>query len=249
MFRKILNYFWTKSFDNASVRNRILAVYAIILTATAAVWIWAICKFSAYPVLLGSAFLAYTLGLRHAVDADHIAAIDNVTRKLIQDGKRPVNVGFFFSLGHSFVVLLASACVAATAGVFKDKFVFLSSMGNAMGTCISAGFLLIFGLINIMIFFKIYTAFKQVKETGVFSEEDLNLLLSQRGFFQDIPSSVWNNPFKLADAAYWIFVWFGVRYFHGNSCFGYCSSWGFERYQYLEHHDFSRSFYSRDGIG
>ncbi len=69
-----------------------------------------------YPVLLGTAFLAYGFGLRHAVDADHIAAIDNVTRKLMQRGERPVTVGFWFSLGHSTVVVLASVAVARDGG-------------------------------------------------------------------------------------------------------------------------------------
>ena len=172
--------------ERTSIRSRIIAVYVIILTATVIVWIWAICEFSGYPVLLGSAFLAYTLGLRHAVDADHIAAIDNVTRKLMQEGKRPVDVGFFFSLGHSLVVLLASALVAATAGAFKDKFNSLSCVGNIIGTCVSAGFLLILGLINVIIFFQIYKTFKQVKETGVYFNEDLNLLMSKRGFLSRI---------------------------------------------------------------
>jgi high-affinity nickel-transport protein len=168
------------------IRSRVIVTYTIILTATVVIWIWAFYEFSGYPVLIGSAFLAYTLGLRHAVDADHIAAIDNVTRKLMQDGKRPVDVGFFFSLGHSLVVLLACAAVAVTAGAFKYKFNFLSSIGNIIGTCISAGFLLILGIVNVIIFFQIYKTFKQVKETGVYSNEDLNVLLSKRGFLSRI---------------------------------------------------------------
>ncbi len=172
--------------DRTSVRSRIIVTYAIILTATAIIWIWAFYEFSGYPVLLGSAFLAYTLGLRHAVDADHIAAIDNVTRKLMQESKRPVDVGFFFSLGHSLVVLLASAAVAATAGAFKDKFNFLSSVGNIIGTCVSAGFLLILSLINVIIFFQIYKTFKRVKDTGEYFDEDLNALMSKRGFLSRI---------------------------------------------------------------
>jgi len=178
---------------HSSVRSRVIMTYGFILTATAIVWIWAFYEFSSYPVLLGSAFLAYTLGLRHAVDADHIAAIDNVTRKLIQEGKRPVDVGFFFSLGHSLVVFLASAVVAATAGAFKDKFYFFSSFGNIIGTCISAGFLLILGLINVIIFFQIYKTFSRVRETGVYSDEDLNVLLSKRGFL----SRIFRSLFKM----------------------------------------------------
>jgi len=168
------------------VRIRVITTYTIILTATVIIWIWAIYEFSHYPVLLGTAFLAYTLGLRHAVDADHIAAIDNVTRKLMQDGKRPVDVGFFFSLGHSFVVLLASALVAATAGAFKDKFESLSSVGGIIQTGVSSGFLLILGFLNVIIFFQIYKTFKRVKKTGIYSEEDFSVLMSKRGLFSRI---------------------------------------------------------------
>jgi len=168
------------------IRSRAIATYAFILLSTAFIWAWAIYEFYNYPVLLGSAMLAYTLGLRHAVDADHIAAIDNVTRKLMQEGRQPVDVGFFFSIGHSLVVLLASAAVAATSGAFKDKFNSLTSVGNSIGTCVSAGFLLIIGLINIFIFIQIYRTFKRVKATGVYSDEDLNVLFSRRGFLSRV---------------------------------------------------------------
>ena len=170
----------------SSLRSRIIITYAIIFIATVLAWAWALFEFSDYLVLLGSAFLAYTLGLRHAVDADHIAAIDNVTRKLMQDGKKPVDAGFFFSLGHSSVVILASAAVAATAGLFRDKFNVLTSVGNILGTCVSAGFLAVLGLVNLIVFFQIYKSFKRMQETGEYSDEDLNVLLSKRGFFSRI---------------------------------------------------------------
>jgi len=172
--------------ERTSVRSRLFTTYGIILTATALAWIWAFYAFSAYPLLLGTALLAYTFGLRHAVDADHIAAIDNVTRKLIQDGKRPVDVGFFFSLGHSLVVILASAGVAFTAGAFKDKFESWSGVGGVISTCVSAGFLLLLALLNIIIFFQVYQTFRRVKKTGVYSDEDLNILLAKRGFMSRI---------------------------------------------------------------
>ena len=168
------------------VRGRVHTIYLIILTGTAVAWMWALFAFSAYPLLLGTALLAYTFGLRHAVDADHIAAIDNVTRKLMQDGKRPVYVGFFFSLGHSLVVILASAAVAVTAGAFKDKMDSWTNLGGVISTCVSAGFLLILALLNIIIFFQVYRTFQRVKKTGVYSEEDFNLLMSKRGFFSRI---------------------------------------------------------------
>ena len=201
MTNQIQTQSFSEPIERISVRSRIIFTYSIILTVTAVVWIWAFYEFSHYPVLLGSAFLAYTLGLRHAVDADHIAAIDNVTRKLMQEGKRPVDVGFFFSLGHSTVVLLASAAVAATAGAFKDKFDSISSVGNIIGTSVSAGFLLILGLINVIIFFQIYKTFKRVKETGVYSDEDLNMLMQKRGFF----SRIFRPLFKMIRSSWQMF--------------------------------------------
>ena len=85
--------------------GRSLASTALLIAANVGVWVWAAIVFASHPLLLGTAFLAYRFGLRHAVDADHIAAIDNVTRKLMQEGGRPVTVGFFFALGHSAVVM------------------------------------------------------------------------------------------------------------------------------------------------
>ena len=92
--------------DGSAVsRTRIVALYAFLLTLNVVTVAWAIAAFAGRPTLLGTAFLAYVLGLRHAVDADHIATIDNVVRKLMQDGKHPLAVGLFFSLGHSLVVV------------------------------------------------------------------------------------------------------------------------------------------------
>src|SRR5689334_18498848 len=92
---------------SGNFRLKITGIYAVLLAANLAVWGWALMAFQDHSVLLGMSLLAYTFGLRHAVDADHIAAIDNVTRKLMQERKRPVAVGLFFSLGHSTVVVLA----------------------------------------------------------------------------------------------------------------------------------------------
>jgi len=89
---------------SGNLRNRIVGIYGFLVAVNIGAWVWAIIAFHDKPILLGTAFLAYTFGLRHAVDADHIAAIDNVTRKLMQEGKRPISVGFFFSLGHSTIV-------------------------------------------------------------------------------------------------------------------------------------------------
>src|SRR5271156_5225830 len=97
-----------------NTRGKVLGIYGVLLVFNGVAWLWAIVAFRHFPVLLGTAFLAYSFGLRHAVDADHIAAIDNVTRKLMHEGKRPVAVGFMFSLGHSTVVVLGSVAIAWT---------------------------------------------------------------------------------------------------------------------------------------
>ena len=95
----------------AESRPRIIALYTFLLLINAAAWTWAVVALSDRPALLGTALLAYVLGLRHAVDADHIATIDNVVRKLMQDGKRPLAVGLFFALGHSFSIVIAVAAI------------------------------------------------------------------------------------------------------------------------------------------
>jgi high-affinity nickel-transport protein len=100
------------------------------------------------PVLLATALLAYSFGLRHAVDADHIAAIDNVTRKLMAEGRRPLSVGLFFSLGHSTIVVALSAAIVLGAVSFKSQFAGLEAFGNIAGTIISAGFLFALALVN-----------------------------------------------------------------------------------------------------
>ncbi|MGB5180845.1 MAG: HoxN/HupN/NixA family nickel/cobalt transporter, partial [Xanthobacteraceae bacterium] len=97
------------------------AIYFLLFAFNAAVWTWAFVTLSADPTLLGTALLAYVLGLRHAVDADHIAAIDNVVRKLMQEGKRPISAGLFFSLGHSLVVAIAVAVIVGTAFALQGK--------------------------------------------------------------------------------------------------------------------------------
>ena len=102
----------------AGLRSKIIAIYALLIAANVAAWAWALIAFQDFPLLIGTAVLAYSFGLRHAVDADHIAAIDNVVRKLMQDGKSPASVGFFFSLGHSTIVF-ALGLLAVILIVFR----------------------------------------------------------------------------------------------------------------------------------
>src|ERR1700738_5046233 len=94
--------------DAAGVRAKVIGMYVLLFVVNAAAWLIAVLAFASRPLLLGTAVIAYGFGLRHAVDADHISAIDNVTRKLMQQTKQPVAVGLFFSLGHSTIVVALS---------------------------------------------------------------------------------------------------------------------------------------------
>jgi nickel/cobalt transporter (NiCoT) family protein len=165
------------------LRGRIIGIYGLLIAVNVAAWAWALSAFHAYPVLLGTAFLAYSFGLRHAVDADHIAAIDNVTRKLMQEGKRPLAAGFYFSLGHSTVVVLASLGVAATAAAFKAQLENFHTIGGVIGTAISASFLLLIATINVVVLVNVYRVFRRVKNGNAVGDEELNLMMAGGGLF------------------------------------------------------------------
>jgi len=167
--------------DASSVRRRIATLYVLLAGANLGAWTWALAAFRHYPLLLGTALLAYGLGLRHALDADHIAAIDNVTRKLMQEGKQPVGVGFYFSLGHSTVVVLASVAIAATTMALSSRFTELRSVGGLVGTVVSATFLLTIAVMNLFILASIYRTFHRVRKEGRYVEEDLDTLLAGGG--------------------------------------------------------------------
>jgi len=166
---------------DAELGNKLIGIYGLLIAANVLAWVWALIAFRDYPVLVGTAFLAYAFGLRHAVDADHIAAIDNVTRKLMQEGKRPIGVGFFFALGHSTVVVLASTVIALTTSALQGRFDGLKLVGGTIGTLVSAIFLFLVAAANFIILLSVYRTFQKVRRGGAFVEEDLNHLLAQRG--------------------------------------------------------------------
>src|SRR5580704_11132137 len=147
------------------------------------VWAWAFAAFRSYPMLLATALIAYGFGLRHAVDADHIAAIDNATRKLMQEGKRPITVGLFFSLGHSTVVFAASLVIALTASSLQQRFPGLIEAGGVVGTLVSVFFLIGIAIINFFVLVGVYRLFKRVRRGKTYTEEELNVFLSPRGLF------------------------------------------------------------------
>lgn len=160
---------------------RVLGVYGLLIAANIGAWAWAFAVFSHQPVLLGTAFLAYVFGLRHAFDADHIAAIDNTVRKLMQDGKRPLTAGFFFSLGHSTIVVLASAVIAASAAVLQGRLDAFHEVGGIVGTVVSAFFLLLIGFANLLVLRGIWLAFQRARAGIKVGEEELDALLAGRG--------------------------------------------------------------------
>jgi nickel/cobalt transporter (NiCoT) family protein len=139
------------------------------------VWLWALVAFRHYPLLLGTSLLAYSLGLRHAVDADHIAAIDNVTRKLMQEGKRPLFVGFFFSLGHSTIVVAATALIAATALAVQARFAGFREIGGIVGTSVSSLFLFAIATMNLFVLRGVWRAFRRVRRGEECRAEDADL--------------------------------------------------------------------------
>jgi high-affinity nickel-transport protein len=138
---------------------------------------------------LGMGVTAYTLGMRHAFDADHIAAIDNTTRKLMADRQRPLSVGFWFSLGHSSVVfglcLLLSIGIRSLAGPVANSNSSLQHYTNIIGTSVSGAFLMLIALINTVVLWGILKVFRRMR-TGDFSESELEAHLDKRGFMNRI---------------------------------------------------------------
>jgi nickel/cobalt transporter (NiCoT) family protein len=163
---------------------------------------------------IGTGILALTLGMRHAFDADHIAAIDNTTRKLMAEGKRPLSVGFFFSLGHSSVVLALAVAlnfgVTALAHQVRDGGSELHRLTTVVGTSVSAIFLYVIAAINVVVLVSVVRALRDLRR-GVFDEQELERRLDQRGlmnrFFGPLARRI-DTPWKI----YPIGVLFGLGF-------------------------------------
>ncbi|HTV73113.1 MAG TPA: HoxN/HupN/NixA family nickel/cobalt transporter [Candidatus Acidoferrales bacterium] len=164
----------------AGLRGRVLGIGAALVTLNLGAWILAFCAFGSRPLLLGTALLAYTFGLRHAVDADHISAIDNVTRKLLQERRRPLAVGLFFSLGHSTIVVLLSVLITVATTAVRTKLPQLQDLGGLIGTSVSAAFLFVLAAVNFTVFIGVVRTFREVTCGGSYSERSLNELLNAR---------------------------------------------------------------------
>nr|WP_321983545.1 HoxN/HupN/NixA family nickel/cobalt transporter [uncultured Lichenicoccus sp.] len=167
--------------EGADVRGKVIGIYALLIAFNLVSWIYALAVFRDHPVLLGTALLAYSFGLRHAVDADHIAAIDNVTRKLMQEAKRPVAVGFYFSIGHSLVLFIGTAIIAITVMQIQDRFNSFNDIAGIVGTLISGLFLLAMAAMNLAIARSVYATYRQVRAGGAYDEDSFNILLNNRG--------------------------------------------------------------------
>jgi nickel/cobalt transporter (NiCoT) family protein len=164
----------------------VVVIYGGIVLATALgfaglFWVGTHYGFAVAGGFFGLGILAYTLGLRHGVDADHICAIDNTTRKLLQQNKRPYTVGTWFSLGHSTIVVAMLVALVLAARWIVSNVPTFEADGNIIGTAISGGFLYIIALINLLIFFEVYRIFQKLR-AGELDQQKLEETLNSRGF-------------------------------------------------------------------
>jgi len=178
-FAALSNVFNDSSSD---LKRKIIGIYILLFALNIVAWVLAFIAFSAkYPALLGTALLAYTFGLRHAVDADHISAIDNVTRKLMHERKQPTTVGFYFSLGHSTIVVFLSVAIAIAAVFIKNVIPSLQGAGGIIGTSVSAFFLYVIAFINLLVLWEIFQTFRKVTRGENYNNSELEDFLNQRG--------------------------------------------------------------------
>src|SRR6202521_767018 len=171
------------SFDSGE-RRRLAGFFGGVGLLHIAGWGLLFAVASGQPTILALGGLAYTFGLRHAFDADHISAIDNTTRKLLQDGRKPVGVGFFFSLGHSTVVFLIAVALGLTVKWIVDRVAGgrgqLRSIGGIVGTVVSGGFLVLIGLMNLVILLDIVRVYRRMKG-GEYDRDSLDHELTAGG--------------------------------------------------------------------
>ncbi|MBX7103562.1 MAG: HoxN/HupN/NixA family nickel/cobalt transporter [Gemmataceae bacterium] len=168
------------------IRTRILATYGFVFLLTVAAWGLAFALFWDFPASLALCLPAYACGLRHAVDADHIAAIDNVTRKLMEAGQRPVGVGLFFALGHSTVVALLALTVALSTDFLGVHFPQIKEIGALVGLTVSAIFLIIIAITNLTILIGLVRSYRKVQAGEELHEDALKNVNQGRGLLARI---------------------------------------------------------------
>ncbi|HEX8982599.1 MAG TPA: HoxN/HupN/NixA family nickel/cobalt transporter [Ktedonobacterales bacterium] len=184
------------------LRGKVVGIYSFLIGANIILWALTLLAATRYPLILAVALPAYGFGLRHAVDADHISAIDNVTRKLMQEKKKPIGVGFFFSLGHSSVVFIMAALIAVGSVYIRNNLQnggsTLKVVGGLVGTSVSAIFLLAIAAMNLVILVEIVHTFRHVTNGGVYDGDAIEDYLNKRGFF----ARVFRSLFQSVDASW-----------------------------------------------
>jgi high-affinity nickel-transport protein len=159
---------------------RLVALYGFIALLHVLGWGLYLAYGASHPALVGLGFAAYMLGLRHAFDADHIAAIDDTVRYMLQKGRRPLAIGFFFSLGHSTIVLCMAIAVAFAASLVSNELPELKRAGTLIGASVSGTFLWIIGVLNILVLLDILGVWKKAR-AGAHEHRHLEVLLAKRG--------------------------------------------------------------------
>ncbi len=159
---------------------RLSGFYSFVVVLHALGWGLYLHYAASYPALVGLGFVAYMFGLRHAFDADHIAAVDDTVRYMLQKGKRPLGVGFFFSLGHSTIVFVLAIAIAFAATTVKQQLPALQNVGGIVGASVSGVFLWIIGILNLLVLLDVFKVWQGAK-TGAHSHAHLEALLQQRG--------------------------------------------------------------------
>jgi nickel/cobalt transporter (NiCoT) family protein len=189
---------------------KVVLLYSALALVTVAGFLASSLIGKSYALLAGLGLVAYVFGLRHGLDADHIAAIDNTTRKLMQDGTRPTTVGFWFSLGHSTVVIALIVALVYTTRAVIGAIPALQTMGDMAGTAISGIFLFAMGTVNVVIVWEIYRIFRSVRR-GELDEAKFEEALGNRGFM----SRYFGGMFRLIQKPWQIYpvgVLFGLGF-------------------------------------
>src|SRR5436190_7094425 len=185
-----------QTFDRGE-RGRLAGFFGSVALLHIAGWGLLLAYAASHPAFLALGGLAYTFGLRHAFDADHISAIDSTTRKLLQRGRKPVGVGFFFSLGHSTVVLLIAVALGLAVKSIVQGVVGggeLGNIGGAVGTLVSGGFLVLIGLMNLVILLDIIRVYRKMRQ-GDYDRESLDAELATGGLM----ARLFGRMFRLVD--------------------------------------------------
>jgi len=179
-----------RSIDAAAARSlgftasewwRLAGLYGFVALLHVAGWGLFLYYSARHPALVGLGLAAYMFGLRHAFDADHIAAVDDTVRFLLQKGRQPLGVGFFFSLGHSTVVFALAIVTIVAAASLKDRLPGLREVGGLIGTSVSGVFLLIIGILNLLVLFDLLQVWRRAK-SGDHAHTHVDELLCRRGF-------------------------------------------------------------------